>query len=243
MCYNIQSLLETQLKRAINTQNIEAIVELREKLAILGVENYFHANGFQHPPLLLEYEDKFDVANWGLIPNWINDERAAADIRTKTVNARIETLKEKPSFRGAFEKGRAILMVDGFFDFQSRSRKKTPHFLHLDGKKSMALACVSDVWVNQVSGELHNTFSIVTKKGKGVIEKIHFDKEPRLPVLIEQDHINDWLKNGELFDNDIGEGLKNHEVSSLSGKQYKGNVPGVTDEADSIDGDQFSLFN
>jgi putative SOS response-associated peptidase YedK len=242
MCYNVQSLLETQLSRAIKTQDLDAIAELRQKLAVYGVGNYYHASGFQHSPMLLEYENKFDVANWGLVPNWINDERAANDIRTKTINARVETLNDKPSFKNAFETGRAVLTVDGFFDFQKKQHKNTPHFLHLEKNQPLVLACVSDVWVNEKSGELLNTFSIVTQPGKGIIEKIHLDKEPRLPVMIEEVSIDNWLRNGQLFDNDLGLSLFSHEVAPLSGKHYKGNVPEVTEESDSINGDQFSLF-
>lgn len=230
------------MKRAIKTQDLEAISELREKLAVFGAENYYHTSGFQHPPMLLEYKDKFDVAKWGLVPSWINDERAAADIRTKTINARLETLESKASFKQAFDQGRAVLMVDGFFDFQKNQKKKTPHFLHLENKESFALACVSDIWVNEETGEVLNSFTIVTQKGSGIIEKIHSGKEPRLPVILKENSIESWLAEGEIVPNNLGDQLISHKVAPLSGNRYKGNIPEVIEEEPDLDGEQFSLF-
>ena len=241
MCYNVQSLLESQLKRAIQKHDFEAIAELREKLAVYGVENYYHTNGFQHKNFLLETKDGFEIAQWGLIPNWSPNKDFSDDMSNKTINARIETAHEKKAFKKAWETGKAVVTVDGFFDYSLKGKKKTPNFLFLENRSPMYLAAIQDKWIDQETGESINSFSILTELGKGIIQDIHKHKEPRLPVMLNENDIDYWLNDGITKTNELPLQLLHHEVKPLSGAKYLGNVPEVSDEIPKED-EQMSLF-
>lgn len=241
MCYNVQSLLESQLKRAIQKHDHEAIAELREKLAIYGVENYYHTSGFQHKNFLLETKNGFKIAQWGLIPNWTPDKEFANDFSNKTINARIETAREKKAFRSAFQNGRSCIAVNGFFDYALEGKLKKPNFLYLQNQEPFYLATIEDEWVQQDTGEIINSFSILTRKGEGIIEEIHRHKEPRLPVMLEEKEIEDWLNDAISPTNSLHLRLEHHEVEPLSGKNYPGNSPEVSKPKEKDD-EQLSLF-
>lgn len=223
MCYNVKSLLTTQLKRAIQKNDADATFEIKEKLARYGVEDYHKTSGFEHRAFVFEDANGFKISNWGLIPDWVQNIEQANEIQNKTINARIETLRSKPSFREAFKQGRGIITVDGFYDFENKGKIKTPHFLHQQNK-ALHLACISTEWIDQNTGEIKDTFSIVTKRGSGIIEKIHVDKEPRLPCIIEGHQIENWISKGKVDDLSSNEmNLTAHQVRPLTGKNSVGN--------------------
>ena len=228
MCFHISSTASTQAKNNNNTPQFK---------------DYYHVSGFAHPKLGIEMNKEITSSNWGLIPHWIKNESDALYIRSKTLNARIETIHEKPSFRDA-QLNRGILHVDGFFEFKYENNKNLPHYIYQD--YPIGLGIIISEWNNTKTGEVLSTFSIVTKKASNILKKIHNNpklKEPRSPLFIDLNNQEKWLYDNdhnhlENVSGEIERTLKFHEVNKLSGKSYVGNNPNVLEPVKS----QLGLF-
>ena len=107
-----------------DTQNLERKYKKRLKDQAV-FKPVFHASGFEFLqwPIITPKGENIELMNWGLIPNWVNTPTAAREIKSKTLNARIETVDEKPSFRNA---QRCIIPSTGFFEWQTVGKEKMP---------------------------------------------------------------------------------------------------------------------
>jgi putative SOS response-associated peptidase YedK len=137
MCYDIKTSLETQLKRAEKNQDLQAIEDIRQRLVPLTDLPLNHASGFTHPELLI-YTDRSpyfpEVATWGLVPHWTKDIEQQNKLWNGTLNARGETIFEKPAFRDAALHHRCIIYVDGFYEHHHKAGKTYPYFVHHNQK-------------------------------------------------------------------------------------------------------------
>jgi putative SOS response-associated peptidase YedK len=248
MCYDIKASLETQLKRARHYGNEQAIEEIIEKLAPLSDLPLYHVSGFNHPKLFI-YPDnspyKPTLATWGLVPFWVKDKAQLKKLWNNTLNARGETIFEKPSFRNSAKNKRCIIYVDGFYEHYHFKGKTFPFYVNRKDNEPMALAGLWSDWLDEETGELINTFSIVTTTGNSMMTKIHNNPKsagPRMPVILPDDLADKWLEPvaddldiksiKELIQSYPEEELKAHTVSRLRGKEYPGNVEGITKEVD-----------
>jgi putative SOS response-associated peptidase YedK len=124
--------------------------------------NYF-LSAFAKPFVPVITNDKpkeIQLFKWGLIPHWVRSEEQAKDISTKTFNARVETAKEKPSFRDAMKSKHCLVLADGFFEWKTEGKNKIPHYIYQEDIQSFAFAGIWNEWINKESGEIHNTLSI-----------------------------------------------------------------------------------
>jgi putative SOS response-associated peptidase YedK len=128
---------------------------------------------------------------WGLIPEWTKNSNEALQIRSKTLNARFESLLEKPSFQKSVSK-RCIVPATGFFEWQHIGGKKIPWFIGLLNEEVMQLAGVYSSWTNTITGEIINTFSIITTPANPLLEKIHNTKK-RMPAILTPNGADRWL--------------------------------------------------
>jgi len=245
MCYDIKASLEAQLKRAKIKGNIGAIEEIEERLAPLTDLPLYHVSGFKHPEMLIYIDEQPEfpvVATWGLIPHWVKDEEQQKQIWNNTLNARGETIFDKPSFRYAAENNRCIIYVDGFYEHHHYNNRTYPFFIQRKNELPMALAGLWSEWHNP-SGGRFNSFTIVTTEGNSLMAKIHNNpklKGPRMPLILPDEIEDEWLQplNDELDRQSITdlilsypeEELKAHPVSRLRGKDYLGNVETISDE-------------
>lgn len=136
MCYDIKASYEAQLKRAKRKDDLARIEEINELLIPMTDLPLHHASGFSHPELLIYTNESPEfptVANWGLIPHWVKDEEQQKKIWNNTLNARGETIFEKPSFRDAAEHKKCIIYIDGFYEHHHFKKKYLP--LLCDQKK------------------------------------------------------------------------------------------------------------
>jgi putative SOS response-associated peptidase YedK len=241
MCYDIKTKLETQLKRAKRQNNQAWMEELKQKLAPYWQDTLFHASGFMHPTLLIyTNENLFEPlpAVWGLIPHWVKDEQQKLQLWNKTINARGETIFEKPSFRQAAMEKRCLIYLDGFYEHHHFKGKTYPFFVFRSDEKPMLVAGLWSVWGNKTSGKQESTFTIVTTKANGLMTKIHNNPklpEARMPVLLEEEDAEDWLQadveKSELpslkkLIKPFQDGrLQAYPVRPLRGKSALGNVP------------------
>jgi putative SOS response-associated peptidase YedK len=128
----------------------------------------------------------FALARWGLIPSW------AKEINTgySTINARAETVAEKPSFRSAFRHRRCFVVCDGYFEWQelAASKVKQPWFITLKDKQPMALAGLWEHWQGSDGSEIESCTIIVTS-GNELMQNIH----DRMPVILPTAVCDEWL--------------------------------------------------
>ncbi|MGB1309238.1 MAG: SOS response-associated peptidase [Oceanihabitans sp.] len=245
MCFHLKATKESQLAKAIRLGNASLIKKLKSKIEKETNLPLFHVSGFAHPKLVIHTshpENPFEIAFWGLIPNWIKDDQAAKSIQSKTLNARSETIFEKPSFKDAIQTKRCIIYVDGFYEYKHINNKKYPHFIQQKNSKPLALAGLCSSWYSSVKKQTINTFTIVTIKGNAFMAAIHNNpklKEPRMPLFLNEENETTWLNNQDnITEKTIQElqkqankkQLKAHTVQALLGNKYLGNVKEVSQE-------------
>ena len=125
---------------------------------------------------------------WGLIPSWAKDHK----IGSKLINARSETVAEKPSFRAAFKRRRCLVLADGFYEWQKLNGKKQPTFIHMADKRPFALAGLWESW-HSPDGGVIDTCTILTTTPNELMAPIH----NRMPVILEPEDYNTWLIPGD----------------------------------------------
>lgn len=125
---------------------------------------------------------------WGLIPSWAKD----ASIGAKLINARSETIEEKPSFREAFKRKRAIIPADGFYEWGRTGNKKQPFYFHFKDDRLFGFAGLWEKW-RTPDGESLETCSILTTEANEALSAIH----QRMPVILHPDTYDLWLDEDE----------------------------------------------
>lgn len=156
-------------------------------------------NGFQHPktPVITNKKtDEIQLFQWGLIPFWAKDD----SIKKNTLNARIETIHEKPSFKNAIH-NRCLILADGFFEWQwldAKGKQKQKFELSLENNEPFAFAGLYSEWTNKTTGEIMNTYTILTTEANELMQKIHNSKK-RMPILVSANNELDWLNGKALI--------------------------------------------
>ncbi len=144
------------------------------------------------PVICAENPSEIKLYKWGLVPFWSRDEAYAREIRMKTFNAKSETITEKASFRHLVKEKRCLVLVNGFYEWQARGKEKQPFFIRIKEADAFALAGLYDQWTNKVTGELLDTFTIITTSANPLMEKIHNTKK-RMPVILNAEDENAWI--------------------------------------------------
>lgn len=156
----------------------------------------FTAFTFPYIPVITNKSPKeIQFFRWGLIPHWSKNE----DIKNYTLNARIETIREKPSFKYYLE-NRCFVIVDGFYEWKwldPLGKKKQKYFITIDDslKKPFAIGGLYSIWNHPETKQQIPTFTILTIQAKGIMEEIHNSKK-RMPFILHQDIENNWLEDG-----------------------------------------------
>lgn len=245
MCYDIKAGLDAQLKRARRYGDEKAVREIEQQLIPFTDLPIFHANGFQHPRLLIYTDDQPKrpvVATWGLVPFWVKDNEQRKKLWNNTLNARGETIFEKPSFRTSARNNRCIIYVDGFYEHHHFNKATYPFHIYRKDGEPLALAGLWSEWVDKDTGEILKTFSIVTTEGNPLLARIHNNprlRGPRMPLILPDELEDAWLNPvhddldikglQELIRSYPEEELEYHTVTRLRGKEYPGNVPEISD--------------
>ncbi|TSE07931.1 SOS response-associated peptidase [Aquimarina algiphila] len=246
MCYDIKTSLETQLQRAKLNNDSQKIVELTEKLAPFTDLPLYHSSGFKHPQILIYTDESPNVpivSTWGLVPHWVKDQEQKKKLWNNTLNARGETIFEKPSFRDSAKDKRCLIYIDGFYEHHHYNNNTYPFFIYRKDLKPIALAGLWSEWRDIETGELLYTFAIVTTTANSLMGKIHNNpklKEPRMPVILPEELEDNWLNpiNDELDKKAIQELIREYPeeeldaytVDRLRGKEYKGNTKNISNK-------------
>lgn len=186
MCYNI-SIFRTKEE-----------LELRFKAKFSNPQEYnqyYHVSSFSLPHLPVitnEDPDHIQFYSWGIIPPWIKNLDEAEKIRVKTMNARSESIYEKPSFQHAAKNKHCLVIADGFFEWHHYHGRKYPYYLRLKTQEAFAFAGLYESWEDPESANKIQTFSIVTTHANPLLEKIHNTKK-RMPVILPQHLEKFWI--------------------------------------------------
>ena len=127
-------------------------------------------------------------ARWGLVPSWAKD----ISIGNRMINARCETVHEKPAFRLAIRARRCIIPASGFFEWSATAAGKLPHYVTMRDDSPMAFAGIWDVWKNP-SGESIESCAILTTAANSLVEPLH----DRMPVILHRTEFDLWLDRTE----------------------------------------------
>lgn len=168
---------------------------------------------------------RLEAARWGLVPSWAKD----PSIGVRAFNARSEELEDKPMFRGALEKRRAVVPVSGYYEWKRTGDQKVPHYIHPAGGESLFLAGLYEWWRDGSKADDDParwllSFTILTRDAIGHLGSIH----DRMPLFLDQDYADAWLDPttenvGDILDAAIdaaptlAESLDDHAVSAAVG--------------------------
>lgn len=178
-----------QTKKAVELEN-------RFKANVLNLNEFKPTdrfNGFNHPqtPVIIHKEkERIQQLQWGLIPHWAKD----ISIKKYTLNARIETLTKKPSFRNVIN-NRCLIIADGYYEWQwldPKGKKKQPYLITLPHNEAFAFAGLWSEWVDKTNGEIIKSYTIVTTEANKQMSEIHNSKK-RMPIVLSRDNEDDWL--------------------------------------------------
>jgi putative SOS response-associated peptidase YedK len=131
-------------------------------------------------------KNQADFFIWGLIPSWAKD----ITIGSRLINARAETLAEKPSFRGSLKYKRCLIPADGFYEWQAQpgSKTKVPHFIFLNDHQPFAIAGLWDEWHSPDGGVIRSA-TIITTEPNELMAGIH----NRMPAILPPESYDEWL--------------------------------------------------
>ena len=153
------------------------------------------------------------IMKWGLIPNWATD----ASIGSKLINARAETLLEKPSFQHLVPTQRCVVLADGYYEWKRSNSRAIPYYICHPEKKILPMAGLWDIWKN-ISGENLFSYTIITTMSNSDLKEIHH----RMPVILDNKNIDPWIKvhnisvaNAMSLLEPYKNELKFHQVSTL----------------------------
>ncbi|MEQ8205596.1 MAG: SOS response-associated peptidase [Woeseia sp.] len=129
------------------------------------------------------------MLRWGLVPFWAKD----PSIGNRMINARAETVAEKPSFRAAYKQRRSLILADGFYEWRKEGDGKTPYFISKASAEPLAFAGLWESWHNKETGETLQSTTIVTTAANDFMQQLHL----RMPVIVEPELADAWLQCDE----------------------------------------------
>ena len=146
----------------------------------------------QKAPVILSVDGSLELhdMNWGLIPSWSKDKKPGSGF----INARSETVHEKPSFRSSFRTKRCLVPADGYIEWEKTSKGKIPHYIYFPSEEIFSFA---GIWSEFKSEEGKvTTFSIITTEANPQLRAIHH----RMPVILPPHQRQSWLNPGTEVD-------------------------------------------
>ena len=153
-------------------------------------------------------ENWLDKFHWGLVPFWAKD----ISIGNRMINARAESVAEKPSFRNAFKKRRCLILSDGFYEWKGEKGQKQPMFITLRENKPFAFAGLWETWNKKVDeASIYKSCTIITTQASESIRDIHH----RMPVILKPQFYEPWLDPGNQNVAELNKILKNETITEL----------------------------
>lgn len=230
MCYSVANKL--------SDKNWQDILEIYDRMSSTKVQNksisgipsgHYFVDVYKdnHPELVVisaDTPDEIQTMRWGVIPSFAK----YIDITTKegklvkahpydfrnkyskTANAMVESLKDRPTWRRLYQKNRCVLPVTGFFEFYHLEGKRAtyPHYLALKDADVYGLACIWDEWTDTETGEILKSFAVITTAPNEMMSVIHNNPNahsgPRMPAILPMSEWSDWLDGQFTYEEVLG---------------------------------------
>jgi putative SOS response-associated peptidase YedK len=187
-------------KQSKSAQTIEALFKATFEQPKSFVPAIYNGFSFPQTPIITtEKSDVIQMYNWGLLPSWTKD----IAFRKNTLNAKIETIHEKPSFRD-YVQNRCLVLIDGFYEWQwldEKGKEKQKYLLTMPNEEPFALAGIWNDWVDKSTGEIIKTYTVLTTEANELMSKIHNTKK-RMPYILSKDDEESWLNEGTTYTSD-----------------------------------------
>lgn len=167
----------------ITNQELEEFYQLRNTTPL---DQRFNIAPLQTIPVITQQQGirELQMMRWGLIPSWAKDE----SIANKLINARAETITDKPSFRQSLKNRRCIIPISGFYEWKKTGKQKQPMYIANQQQQHLPLAGLWDQWTNH-NGLLIKTCTLITVSPNEQISLIH----NRMPAILTEQQSNIWL--------------------------------------------------
>lgn len=245
MCYTSVSITRQLVKYAKHrSDDKKTIADLLQQLEKIVTDNtkLYVAEAFAHPRILVFTNTEPFVPKlfyWGLIPSWIKSKEDAMKIANQTLNARGESIFEKPAFKISAKEKRCLIYFDAFYEYHHHKGKAYPFHISNINNDPLAIAGLWNEWVDKETGEIFPTVSLVTTKANSLLQKIHNNPkqdEARMPLILAKEDQDKWLEMTDKqemnkflqpYPADL---LKAHTVRKLKGKEAIGNIPDAEKE-------------
>jgi len=143
---------------------------------------------------------------WGLVPSWAKD----SNIGQKMINARAETVAEKPTFRQAFKRQRCLILADGFYEWRREGKVKQPYYIHFSDNRTFAFAGLWERWEKGGNPPL-DSCAIITTGSNALMEPIHH----RMPVILHPSDYSLWLSAARQDHSTLNALLKPHSAEDM----------------------------
>jgi len=195
--------------RFVNTNKIEDLVEQFnidiDSANELSISKSYNICPTQYSPVIFEdtVQRKIEMMHWGLIPSWSRDKQFSSNM----INARFETIKEKPSFKNLINTNRCIIIASGYFEWVQAESNKQPYYIY-NNEKLLPMAGLWTKWKDILS------FTIITRNAHERLRPIHH----RMPLVLDVNGIDSYLSNDISFDESytISKSyLRYHKVSTM----------------------------
>ncbi|MEI7581800.1 SOS response-associated peptidase [Runella sp.] len=237
-------------------EEVEKRFGIKKEPKTVEYEPVYHGNGFEFPTwpvITAQAPNSLQFYKWGLIPRWAKSLEEANELRTGTLNAKVETLDEKPSFKYALQNSqRCLIPSTGFFEWQTVGKQKYPYFIHLRNQPLFAMAGIWESWQNPAyTDDIWHTFSIITTEANPLMARIHNTKQ-RMPLILVPGTEILWLQNNvdKSVLNEMARPLKDDIMEAftvgriISNRKLNSNVPEVNQPATypELSQQQLSLF-
>jgi len=166
---------ESRVREAFNLEQIEP----------LGLNPRFNIAPSQDIPIVRDTDTgpEMTLARWGLVPSWSKESKS----KYSTINARIESVADKPTYRTPFKRRRCLIPADGFYEWQQVTGSKVPHHICMKDGKVFAFAGLWDHWEGE--GKTLDSCTIIVMPSNEVMRPIH----ERMPAIIAPAHYELWL--------------------------------------------------
>jgi putative SOS response-associated peptidase YedK len=135
--------------------------------------------------------DSLEIASWGLIAPWSKTKAEALKSQSAAINARSETVHEKPTFKNAFRRSRCLVPASGYYEWATELGKykpRQPVYISRDDGKMLAFAGIHDQWVSP-QGEIRDSVAIITREAVGDLATVH----SRMPMFLPKDRWEAWM--------------------------------------------------
>lgn len=202
----------------------ELIEEFEATLAAPKLEPHYNIAPTMDAPIVVQAkggERRLGLARFGLIPHWADDPK----IGVRMLNARVETVADKPAYRRAFSKHRCLAVADGFFEWRREGKKKIPYWFRVPERGPFGMAGLWAIW-NDPEGHRVSSFTILTEPAEGEVAEIH----DRMPIVLPKDAYGAWLDR-ELTDPEaVREVLRGERGEELFGTQVSTRVNDVRND-------------